>query len=778
MAVGCHWPPRSGEGPVRSVQAALRSSAVLTAVLCLSAPGPGLAGPVPHVSGSVRARLMSAVAPARGGTAGRAVAREQVAAAVACAKVFFLGARGSGEAATLPFHGLGPEVNAMALAVRKFLTAAGVTGQYAFRTLNVGYPADSVNDLAPTSQEIQDFESANPALVAAGVQAYSTNNLGKYLSSISQGISATVSEARYVYQQCPHSLLIFAGYSQGAMVMHQAEQQLQAAGDNGLLGQIAGTLLLGDGNRIPNTLAQEFGTSSAKSEGIQTWAVSTLKIGSGHEVVDPATTANICNAGDIVCATSFKVLENAAAGIKVHTSYVTAKACLTAGTCADVLGNYSHLDPALMHAAEWAGQLAAGRILGSQWNAAITPLPANAAANPSVYISSMACYSASWCAAAGTYADSSGETLGLLLTKSGTAWSAATAPLPSGSGTANVNLLSVACPSASSCVAVGYYHPNSGGGGGLIETSSGTGWSAATAPLPPPDPGYQSQGGSLTSVACPSASTCVADGTYGEYDPSTGEGLERGMVLIDSGGTWTAVQPPLPPTGEAGSARFAPNSPATVACPAATWCTAIGSYHDNTAGNNQGLLLTWSGGAWTAARAPAPSGNTGVQPSAIACPAVSSCTMIGIYYDSAGYARGLINTGAGSAWTLTKLRGNDLFSVACQSVTSCIITGLGGIWTGSGATWQATAAPALLSGDYLGPVACPPTGPCAIAAATYDNSALQIMAGAPASWTGFDVTSPGPTANLYFNAIACPAASTCIAVGSANGQGVAAAGPS
>jgi hypothetical protein len=70
-----------------------------------------------------------------------------------------------------------------------------------------------------------------------------------------------------VHQQCPQALLILAGYSQGAMVMHQAELRLAAAHDDGVLGQIAGTLLLGDGDRVSHTAADEFGTSNGQVGG-------------------------------------------------------------------------------------------------------------------------------------------------------------------------------------------------------------------------------------------------------------------------------------------------------------------------------------------------------------------------------------------------------------------------------------------------------------------------------------------------------------------------------
>lgn len=759
---------------MRPVQAVLRLGVVLTAVLCLGALGGGASEAMPRVSALVPARLKSVVMPARGETAGRAGVSGH-AAAVPCARVFFLGARGSAEKATKAFNGMGPEVNAMALAVQKVLAAvAGVTGKYAFRTLNVAYPADDPSiDLKPTSKEVHELETN----LAKGVSDYYTNNLEKYLSSISQGISSTVSEARYVHRQCPHALLIFAGYSQGAMVMHQAELRLQAAGDNGLLGQIAGTLLLGDGDRVPYTRARQFGTSSSKSEGIRTWALSVLGGGSGQDVVDPAATANICNTGDIVCATSLSVLiktYKTNSGIKVHESYVHA----------DSSGNYSHVDPALTSAADWVGQLAAARVLGSRWSAAAAPLPAGAipGSEQFPYSDTIACPSASWCIAVGSDANSSRHSQGLLLRKSRNIWTATTAPLPAGAPkTSNVELTSVACSSASWCVAVGVYSYDTQDVG-LILTWSGKAWTAAKAPLPPPAPGNQSRDGEPVSVACPSASSCVAVGTYVEYDPAAGEGASRGLLLTWSGRSWTATQPPLPAGAEPGSARFTLLN-ADVACASASWCTAIGEYYD-TSSTEQGLLLTWSGNTWTAVKAPTPPGTNlsqgAIELQSVACPSASSCTVAGGYQDSSGRNYGLILAGAGSAWTPTKTT-HSWLSVACASASSCTIGGDGAILVGAGANWKTINAPPAAAGTLLASVACPSTTPCAAVAESPLNDGLQIVAGGGSNWTAFDVVpAGGVNGEAVLTTIACPSPSTCVAVGDLSGAsgGVVATGPS
>ena len=98
----------------------------------------------------------------------------------------------------------------------------------------------------------------------------------------------------------------------------------------------------------------------------------------------------------------------------------------------------------------------------------------------------MACASASSCVATGDYTDSSGNTQALLVTGSGTSWTAAEAPLPANAAADPDAFFpgSVACASASSCVATGFYTDSSGNIQGLLVTGSGTSWTAAEAPLP------------------------------------------------------------------------------------------------------------------------------------------------------------------------------------------------------------------------------------------------------------------------------------------------------
>ena len=384
---------------------------------------------------------------------------------------------------------------------------------------------------------------------------------------------------------------------------------------------------------------------------------------------------------------------------------------------------------------------------GTSWTAAEAPLPANAAANPGVGLGSVACASVSSCVAAGEYPDSSGNGQGLLVTGSGTSWTAAEAPLPANAAANPVVILgSVACPSASSCVAAGNYGVLGGLGRALLVTGSGTSWTAVEAPLPAN--AALNTVGSLFSVACPSASSCVAAGGYVD---SSGNG--QGLLVTGSGTSWTAAEAPLP--ANAVGARLI-----TIACPSVSSCVAAGGYTDSS-GNGQGLLVTGSGTSWTAAEVPLPANaaaNPDVQLFSVACPSASFCVAAGTYTDSSGGQQELLVTGSGTSWTAAEapLPANAaantdavLSTIACPSASSCIAAGKytdssgneqGLLVTGTGTSWTTVEAPlpANASANYpdafLNTIACPSASSCVAAGGYVDSSG---------NTQGLLVTGPG-----------------------------------
>lgn len=694
---------------------------------------------------TVSVTLAGALSPA---VAGDAVQRNASGPATPCQAVYLLGARGSGEypqpgkPGDPSLHGLGPEVHQMAAVVQQVLSTADLT---TFRTLNVGYAAEPVKVLYPTAKEIKSFRE-HPA--AAAVYYY-RHNVRKYLTSISDGISSAVSEAEYVHAHCPAALLILAGYSQGAMVMHQAELQLARDHKTGVLGAIAGTLLLGDGDRVSHTRAREFGTSRARSEGIRTW----LHGNSDKDVPDPATTANICDAGDAVCDFGTDTIRHWKHAVSVHMSYTN--------------------KPVLVTAATWVARLAIMR--AGQWTATRLPLPPHAAAHFDSGLTSVACASATRCIGVGSYVTTTGHTSGLLATGSGTSWTAAAAPLPAGaSASADASLDSIACPSASWCVAIGSYTDSAGNTEGLTLTWSGGKWTPAELPLPPPDPDSKTVGVSgYLSISCATSSRCVAASGYTEYFTGIGEYWSRGMLLSWSGKSWTATQARVPAGGEAGSATF----PYTATACSSSSCLVIGQY-DDTSGSTQGFLATWSGHSWVTAKVPAPAGTLSVTPISAACPAASRCVAAGIYIDSADRPRGLAVAGARTAWKLARTVPGDLFSVACPSLNSCTISGSGNLLSESGTRWTDTVPAGLAGGALLAAVSCPSAASCAVAGQSPSDSWTGglILTGAGSAWRSRLVTlPPGLGGSAGLSSVACPTATACVAVGGANSaQGTAA----
>jgi hypothetical protein len=250
------------------------------------------------------------------------------------------------------------------------------------------------------------------------------------------------------------------------------------------------------------------------------------------------------------------------------------------------------------------------------------------------------CPAATQCTAVGTYSDASFHTQGLLLTGSGSSWTATEAPLPAdvNTGDPRVSISSVACSSSSLCTAVGTYNDQSGAPQGLLLTGSGTSWAATKAPLPPPPPGkVNGIDLHLRSVTCPAASECTAAGSR---DNGNGSGLA--FLLTGAGSSWTATQAPLP-----GNAGMGPPFLPSVACASAAACLAVGEYQ-TASGNVAGLLISGAASSWSAIVAPVPSnaGTSTAQEQAVACAkSASACVAVGYYRDKSGNDQGLLLTG-------------------------------------------------------------------------------------------------------------------------------------
>jgi hypothetical protein len=240
--------------------------------------------------------------------------------ATCAAPVYFIGVRGSGELAQ-GNNGMGKEVNYMATRVRSDL--ADYELNVAFKSVN--YPAVSTDVLKPTSTVLTLLKVGS---VAPALALYAHTSTDRFDSSLDQGITQTEAAVAQVLKSCPTAEIIMAGYSQGAAAVHDAENWLQT-NKPAEFEHIAGTLLVADPDRVPNTGAEQFGDSLAAGEGVRVY----LHLVKAHDVPEPETTANVTSIDDFVGDFQGPVsIENWKADTAVHTSYyttITGKALLT-----------------------------------------------------------------------------------------------------------------------------------------------------------------------------------------------------------------------------------------------------------------------------------------------------------------------------------------------------------------------------------------------------------------------------------------------------------------
>lgn len=256
------------------------------------------------------------------------------------------------------------------------------------------------------------------------------------------------------------------------------------------------------------------------------------------------------------------------------------------------------------------------------------------------------------------------------------AWIPTEAPLPANArGSTGEALSGVSCPSAAHCVAVGNYDDDQGGAG-LLLTDSGGSWTAAPAPVPG-KAGSGAGNGTLSGVSCPSISHCVAVGSYDDA-----ASVEEGLVVTGSGGSWTAVKAPLPANSGAGYGIYQALLTG-VSCSSASQCVAVGEYWDSQGGQH-GLLLTLSKGSWRAAEAPLPDvAAGGGWLTGVSCPSASQCVAVGEYGAAGTGGVGMLLTSKDGSWKAAQAprpansaeAGDTVSAVSCPSVSQCVAVG-------------------------------------------------------------------------------------------------------
>ena len=299
-------------------------------------------------------------------------------------------------------------------------------------------------------------------------------------------------------------------------------------------------------------------------------------------------------------------------------------------------------------------------------------------------------------------------------------------------------------------------------------------------------------GASLRAIACATATSCAAVGSY-----TTASSLEEAMAA-GRGATWGRATGVLAPTGAAADPLAALVG---VACPAVASCTAVGGYTDAT-GSGEAMTAAERGGTWSQAVAVLPPANAASDPAAaltaVSCPAPGRCVGVGGYTTGAGDPEAMVAVGNGGTWSrATEVQppanaaanpGAWLRGVACTAVGSCV--GVGSYTTGSGdvesmasvetaGTWGRATAVAPPPGAAANPravldgVACAAPGECVAVGSLTDvagHGQAMAVAEIAGRWArGVEIPQPtdarvDPTASL--DGVSCGSLTTCVGVGS------------
>jgi hypothetical protein len=407
--------------------------------------------------------------------------------------------------------------------------------------------------------------------------------------------------------------------------------------------------------------------------------------------------------------------------------------------------------PVLVTAA--AGAPSATATATARGSVAWTVEPTLALGQPIVDVSvrDVACPTATWCQAVGTYTAMDGRRHALVEHWDGSSWHVAA--LPRVRGDRN-RLTQVSCATTTSCVALGARIPGT-------DTQLGLRWDGAS---------WRRIGTAgihdvtIFDLSCPTAHSCMAVGNrsawqwdgsrWRSHQPVTwnpdvrdvfaavsctarddctlvGHRQRRAapvdLPLVEhwNGSRWTVVKAVAPGvSGRLGS----------VSCVASGTCTAVGALDDG----NQ-VLTHAPGTSWSASALPAPDGTSvSLVADRVSCAAVGTCTALGWSTDGVGGSTPFIATRSGGGpWSAADSPAGFDHAVSCGTTGHCVVTATSdpsGPW-GYTTARAYTSAGLVLStrsmvnpsgnpGGRLSTVSCLSSGFCGAAGATSTHNAF------------------------------------------------------
>lgn len=364
----------------------------------------------------------------------------------------------------------------------------------------------------------------------------------------------------------------------------------------------------------------------------------------------------------------------------------------------------------------------------------------------SVTLTGVACPDSGDCVAIGTGLDASSNPQVVIVTGSGTTWTASEAPLRSGSSAVAIYPKGVACM-ASSCVVVSQESPASDLAGLDAITGSGSSWTATALPVYTPLP--KGKGGTslvYAGIACSPTGCEVAENYqyYFQSNPNAGTWIALHVSgPSDGAGGWVArklVAPAAESTDNGGYAGQA------VAC-ASTKCLIAGYFFSTSTGAAFVAAGTGGGGgSWKTVVPPAPADANTTAPyiDGAACPSNSVCD-VAVNYQTGGGSRGgdpgeflasVGGLGSASRWTVTGDEDQAPYQLACASTTSCAADGTA-LFYGSGTSWTTYDYPlsgSAYSGEQAAGVTCWKPGRCLVPGYEYGINSKDEFITKPIIW--------------------------------------------
>jgi hypothetical protein len=244
---------------------------------------------------------------------------------------------------------------------------------------------------------------------------------------------------------------------------------------------------------------------------------------------------------------------------------------------------------------------------GTSWQRQVAPTRSTGGTDQ---LASVSCPRAGACFAVGTIVPAGTTTLAPLAESyDGTAWTRQ--PFPANGATSRFRqMASISCPSAKSCVAVGYSSLSGNDLKPLSDTWDGTSWTRHTTISMP-------AGARFNAVSCPQVAECTAVG-----DSEQGGGAS--MVAANWDGVAWSVEATTPSTG------FTHTELDGVSCVAAAACMAVGQQYQIGAGGAAPVAERMTSGTWSSSAPAAGSGSAWVGSLAsVKCRSVDDCLAVG-----------------------------------------------------------------------------------------------------------------------------------------------------